>query len=120
MQRGVKNLNRPTKPNDMSKPKPNKTAKRSHVAHPRLDRGSETPRTDSMCEAIRAMGEVARARNLAYLCRKLERELIEVGNALNEQNERWGGILWIGKRSVRVSSSVRRTQKLAASAPDGA
>lgn len=56
----------------------------------RVVRGSETPRTDSMCEAIRAMGEVARARNLAYLCRLLERELIEVGNALNEQNERWG------------------------------
>lgn len=36
------------------------------------------------------MGEVARARNLAYLCRLLERELIEVGDALNEQNERWG------------------------------
>lgn len=52
-------------------------------------RGSETPRTDSMCEAIRAMGEVARARNLAYLCRLLERELIEVGKALNNQDERW-------------------------------
>ena len=36
MQRGVKNLNRPTKPNDMSKSKTNKTAKRSHVAHQRL------------------------------------------------------------------------------------
>jgi hypothetical protein len=36
MQRGVKNLNRPTKPTTMKKSKRNKTAGASHVAHQRL------------------------------------------------------------------------------------
>lgn len=50
----------------------------------------DTPRTDAMIATVKGMGEIARARNIAYLCRKLERELRRVGHALNEQNERWG------------------------------
>lgn len=38
MQRGVKNLNLPTKPKTMKQSKTNKTGKRSHAAHQRLVR----------------------------------------------------------------------------------
>lgn len=58
----------------------------SHKIKPSL----ATPRSDSMGESVRGMSEFAKARNYAYLCRKLERELIQVGIALNTQNERWG------------------------------
>jgi len=51
---------------------------------------SQTPRTDKMTKELRGWDEYARARNFAYLCRKLEVELRELGKCLSYQNERWG------------------------------
>jgi HPt (histidine-containing phosphotransfer) domain-containing protein len=36
---------------------------------------SETPRTDEMVKSIKGWQQSARAQNLAWLCRRLEREL---------------------------------------------
>lgn len=56
MQRGVKNLNSSTKPNDMSKLKPSETGKRSHVAHQRLVGARQKPTLKQMVEAATAAG----------------------------------------------------------------
>jgi translation initiation factor 2 beta subunit (eIF-2beta)/eIF-5 len=43
---------------------------------------SKTPRTDAMVKQISGWKESARARNLAYLCRKLERTISKNGSSI--------------------------------------
>lgn len=66
---------------------------------------TDTPRTDWMAKTIKGMSETARARNLAFLCRNLERELRRVGSALAHQDERWGLYGSDSKASLREFKS---------------
>lgn len=68
----------------------------------------KAPRTDSMLLAVKGFKDTARARNLAFLCRKLELQLRRVGHALDHQNEVWG---LYGNESQNTLKAFKKTNQ---------